>query len=44
MREGNSVIDVVVVAPNLFIIVKAELNVPISKKLVGAKRTGGIDG
>ena len=44
MQKGNSVIDDVVVASNLFIIVEADLNVPISEKLVRARRAGGIRG
>ncbi len=44
VQEGNSVIDDVVVAPNLFIIVETDLYVPVSEKLVRARRAGGING
>jgi hypothetical protein len=36
--------DDVVVAPNLFIIVEANLNVPISETLVRARGAEGISG
>jgi hypothetical protein len=39
----NSVFDNVVVAKNLVKIVEADLNVPISEKLVRAKEAGCID-
>ncbi len=42
MQKRNSVINDVVVAPNLFIIVEADLNVPISEALVGARGAGSI--
>jgi hypothetical protein len=41
VKKRNSAIDdVVVVAPDLFIIVEADLNVPISEKLVRTRGAG----
>jgi hypothetical protein len=44
VKKRNSVIDDVIVAPDLLIIVEADLNVPISEKLVRARGAGSISG
>jgi hypothetical protein len=44
VQKRNSVIVDVVVAPNLFIIVEADLNVPISETLIRARGAGSVSG
>ncbi len=44
MKKRISVMGDVVVAPNFFVVVEVDLNVPISEKLVMARGAGSISG